>query len=59
MRQKTKLPIPKPTDDEFKNFDRLARKLLSKTHKPKAATGEEKKERLKKERQRRRRLPRP
>ena len=59
MRQRTKLSIPKPTADEFKNFDRLARKLISKTHKPKAATGEEKKERRKRERQRRRRLPRP
>ena len=59
MQHKTKLPIPKPTPDEFKNFDRLARILVSKQHKPKMATGEEKKERLKKERQRRRRLPRP
>jgi hypothetical protein len=59
MRQRTKLPIPKPTADQFKNFDRLARILISKTHKPKMATGEEKKERQRKERQRRRRLPRP
>jgi hypothetical protein len=56
MMPRTKLPIPEPTDDEFKNFDRVMRIIVSAPPMPMV---KKEKPAAKKRATLQRRLPRP